>query len=450
MTTGTNSKLTRRFQPAFTLIELIIVLIVLSLLAGLISFSAVAIQKRSRDVTRDANVRIIAASLEQYYRKNSEYPSVALMTSQDVGTIKQKLRLVSSGVLKFPLAPEGTMNSIVADTPSTTRLLYSASTTDTTKNTQCQGDANGYCDAFQLQYVKESDGSTVTVDSLHNKFVPIADAPTPQGPISYSDDFIGTGALGTVKTGTPTLTWQFFNSTSTNWSRNSGGYASSSVAASSNPMAVADVGRADVAITEGVRTTGNAIYFRVVDGSNWLRARVNETQTTGGYYQSYTTNYYRHQQYVAVYSESPCTGIYGYTDPVGSPYVDTSSSNPAAYCSGTNYYYYETTFDHSTSGQYWVSTTDYNYYLILEKSVAGTVTQLGSVSLGSSQPNYIKVVAKGVSLQTFYGSTSSVSSAGTSVTDTTNQTATKHGIGYASSSYGSPTGVKSIAIIDAP
>jgi len=161
----------RRF-PAFTLIELMIVVIVIGLLAGLVSLSTASIQKSSRDTARDANVKILSTALEKYYRKNGEYPSVALMTSQDVATLKQKLDVVSANTFRLPLTDDATKNSIVTSAPSPTRLLYSANTTDSTKNTQCQTSLTGYCDGFTLQYQKESSGAIVVAKSLHDTFTP--------------------------------------------------------------------------------------------------------------------------------------------------------------------------------------------------------------------------------------------------------------------------------------
>ncbi|AHB42675.1 YD repeat protein [Candidatus Saccharibacteria bacterium RAAC3_TM7_1] len=167
-----------RFLPAFTLVELTIVVIVIGLLAGLVSLSAASIQKSSRDTARDANVKILSTALEKYYRENGEYPSVALMTSQDVATLRQKLGVVSANTFKLPLADDATKNSIVTSSPSPTRLLYSANTTNSTKNTQCQTSLTGYCDGYQLQYQKESDNSIVIAKSLHDTFTPVAGTAT--------------------------------------------------------------------------------------------------------------------------------------------------------------------------------------------------------------------------------------------------------------------------------
>lgn len=260
-------------------------------------------------------------------------------------------------------------------------------------------------------------------------------------PINYSDDFLSSGALGTVKTGTPAVTWEFLNSTSSNWTRNSGGFASSTTAASSNPMAIANVGKADVSITEGVRSTGNAIYFRVVDATNWLRLRVNYDRVATGtstYYTSYLEyqvrnepTWYSNGGPIASTANQAITNCQNQGNQMlaSGSYTAWRGCNSAVQSTSTNYSYY--------------------YYLILDKSVNGTISTLDSQSLGSL-PAFIKVIAKGSSIQTFYGSTSATTSSSITANDGTNSTATKHGIGYAASSYNSPTGVTSITITDAP
>jgi prepilin-type N-terminal cleavage/methylation domain-containing protein len=262
-------------------------------------------------------------------------------------------------------------------------------------------------------------GNQQTVE--HATYVSSGTAAVPAS-IDYSDDFASSGALGNVKTGSPTVAWEFLNSTSSNWTRNSGGYASSTTAASSNPMAVADVNKADVTITEKVRSTGNAIYFRVTSSSDWLRLRVNEESIR---YRSGTWYTY------------DCSDD-GYD---GQPDYSTQVSNLD--CSYVNR---GDSVLLSTSPIY--SYRD-EYALILDKSVAGTVTQLGSTDLNTSMPAYIKIIARSTSIEAFYGSSESATTSASSVTDSTNQDATKHGVGYASSTSGSVTGISAVSIKDA-
>jgi len=164
------------FTSAFSLVELLIVIVIIGVVGtlGIVGFNGV--QKDARDKARDSQTAIIANALEKYYDDNSEYPSVALMTSQNVDLIKQKLKITDSTILKFPQASAA--SSIATSNPSSTQLAYTANTSDSSQNTQCQTDLNGYCDGFVLQYKNEFDGAIAVTKSRHDTFTPVAAAAT--------------------------------------------------------------------------------------------------------------------------------------------------------------------------------------------------------------------------------------------------------------------------------
>lgn len=180
---------------------------VIALLAGVVSYTATFLQKNSRDSVRDTKARIISNALEKYYRKNNEYPSVALMTSSDVTAVRQRLAVPDADIFKFPLASAS--NSIKTNSPSPTQIVYMANTTDPEKNAQCQTDVNGYCDGFSLQYREESSGGLVAIMSLHGTFTQVADEPSgPGGGSSPPTCNEGDAQSGTTCTHTYAATYQ--------------------------------------------------------------------------------------------------------------------------------------------------------------------------------------------------------------------------------------------------
>lgn len=172
----------RRFQPAFTLIELMIVITIISILASISIIGATSVQRSTRDDARQSQSTVVAEALEKYYESNNEYPSVASITNQPINDVKQKLAIKDSEVLTFPTVTAGT-SALVASNPTPARLTYVANTIDSNANSQCQTSINGYCDAFTLQYVKEADSNTVTINSRHNAVYAITD---PSGPVVLS------------------------------------------------------------------------------------------------------------------------------------------------------------------------------------------------------------------------------------------------------------------------
>lgn len=63
-----------RSRKAFTLIELLIVIAVIGILAGIVVFSVTGAQKKSRDNTRKTDIEQIKSALEMYKQANGAYP----------------------------------------------------------------------------------------------------------------------------------------------------------------------------------------------------------------------------------------------------------------------------------------------------------------------------------------------------------------------------------------
>lgn len=225
---------------------------------------------------------------------------------------------------------------------------------------------------------------------------------------SYQDTFSGTNGspLGTIEIGG--VAWQVLTGT---WTRTNG-LAATTTAASSNPLAVIDVGWGDIdqSINVAGAGGGDALYFRVVDASNWLRARANVV--------------------VSGYSYGPYvqSGPYALA-PGDDAYMNPAYSNATVVVSDTEYEVFN-----SGPTSYYVytrsKTTSYAYSVVVEKSVAGTVSTIGSVA-SAAQVTAIRMVATASTLTLYIDGASS--SSGVFV-DGTNATATKHGIGRGVSS----------------
>lgn len=163
------SKLIMKTTSGFTVVEMIVVISLIAILAAVTIFAYNGSQKDGRDSTRSSMTSVISEALEKYYDANGEYPSVASLannggvTGQTVAT---KLG-ISTDDLKMPQLPSGATNPLTSTNPPTNdNITYTASSV--TNNTACQTDPNGGCDQFTLQYISESTGSTVTIQSHHS------------------------------------------------------------------------------------------------------------------------------------------------------------------------------------------------------------------------------------------------------------------------------------------
>lgn len=76
-----NFQLPRRRQGGFTLVEVLIAISIIAVVFGVVASSMSAIQKKTRDVQRESDLRTIQSGLAQYYADRNYYPdSLTLST----------------------------------------------------------------------------------------------------------------------------------------------------------------------------------------------------------------------------------------------------------------------------------------------------------------------------------------------------------------------------------
>ncbi len=68
-------------QSGFTIVELLIVIVVIGILAGLVLNTFNGIQARGRDTERKTDINAMHAQLEAYHADNGFYPTTANMAS---------------------------------------------------------------------------------------------------------------------------------------------------------------------------------------------------------------------------------------------------------------------------------------------------------------------------------------------------------------------------------
>lgn len=144
-----------RKELGFTLVELLVVIVVLSIVAGIASFAFIGSQQRSNDDARNIKATQISESLEKYHQANNEYPSETTM-SGTVSELKALLNIKSDEVFTFPGAESGTKSLTTTGVPSASNLLYDCANTS--------GGGN-YCDTYSLSYKNEVNDSPVTITS---------------------------------------------------------------------------------------------------------------------------------------------------------------------------------------------------------------------------------------------------------------------------------------------
>jgi len=135
-----NKKITK---SGFTIIELLIVIVVIGILAGLVLNTFRGIQARARDTERQTDVNAIATQLEVYHTDEGFYPALAEVNSTVLEGIDAEALLDPSGTSVVGTAEDGDNGYHYVTVPA-------ACTT-----------AAGDCESYTLSSTSEDDSSVV-------------------------------------------------------------------------------------------------------------------------------------------------------------------------------------------------------------------------------------------------------------------------------------------------
>lgn len=241
----------------------------------------------------------------------------------------------------------------------------------------------------------------------------------------YTDDFSGSGDLNGSAVGTSALTWSVVSGSATR----SSGKALFAQAPSASPFAVVDVSNPLVDARVDTYTGfagGDALYFSVTDASNWWRLRCRTSQSSG----TYQSPYYTFGPWVETVDQTlqgsaPNPGttyrdyLPAYPDGTPTPTTEEYQQNLGTSPQTFRDQLFKRTATHPT-----VSYTNDVRYLMLEKSVAGTITQVGQWTVSAFGTLRVSRTTAGFVVY----STDAATQLAT-ITDTFNSAATKVGVG---------------------
>ena len=143
-------------QSGFTSVELLIVIVIIGILAGLVITTFVGIQARGRDSERQTDLKAIQGQLEAFYADKGYYPNATdLNDSAWRGTNKVTLDT------KALADPSNAGNEALLPTaPTSERRYFYQAYSDQTRTAPCATTSGAQCLGYVLTANKESTSGT--------------------------------------------------------------------------------------------------------------------------------------------------------------------------------------------------------------------------------------------------------------------------------------------------
>lgn len=142
----------QRKEQGFTIVELLIVIVVIGILAGLVITTFTGIQQKARNTERQTDIKAIQSHLEAYNAQNGFYPTLANMN--DTAFRASNLKGLDADALADPKAP--TVQTLAA-TPGANVYSYAVTTT---AGGACTNVAGVECTVWTLTATNEGTPTT--------------------------------------------------------------------------------------------------------------------------------------------------------------------------------------------------------------------------------------------------------------------------------------------------
>jgi prepilin-type N-terminal cleavage/methylation domain-containing protein len=165
-------------SSGFTLIELIVVIVVIGILAGITVLGFSRYQTDTRDARRAASANIIIENLEKYYDANGEYPSCTALSVAASTVGSTTLKGIDLKALVAPQAIASEDNSIKCSSSGNVLTTNGSDFFEYIGDNSVACNGSGSCLKFSLKYKKQSTDELITINSRRNTLLSTSGAPT--------------------------------------------------------------------------------------------------------------------------------------------------------------------------------------------------------------------------------------------------------------------------------
>jgi len=148
-------------QSGFTIVELLIVIVVIGILAGLVITTFSGIQQKARDTERETDIKAMHGQVEAFWAQKGYYPSLTDMNT--AAFVTANLKGLDAGAFKDPKGANGTLVAA----PAASVYAYAVKNAG---GTSCEAD-DTTCSSYVLTATLEGtlNGSgTFVKNSLNN------------------------------------------------------------------------------------------------------------------------------------------------------------------------------------------------------------------------------------------------------------------------------------------